>query len=227
MTPQANKITFSRPTENDIPFLVEAIFSAVKSGSNLLSYATLFEKSEEELIPFFKTMFEEDIEGQELSLSGFLIAKDANGLPAATCNMWIEGEEGPSSMLTAQLLSYTLGNDIYQKALNKKEIIESLRVDREEGALQIEHVYTPAQFRGKGLAAQVIREQIKNHHQRNPALEKVQVILFKTNENALKAYTKMGFEIKHEQHSTHPDILTYFPSDTRVLMEASVERLLG
>lgn len=212
-------MNFVKATEVDLDFITDAVFAAVKSGTDILSYATLFEKSEEELKPLFKEMIEEDIEGQELWLSGFLIAKDNNSNPSATCCAWVEGEEGPSGMLTAQVLSFGLGQETYKKALEKHEIIESLRVDRTEGALQFEHVYTAPEFRGQGLAAQVIEEQIKQHKAQNSKLNKAEIILFKTNESALKAYSKMGFKTASEQHSQHPEILNYFPTDTRVLME--------
>lgn len=215
-------MNFVKATEADLDFITDAVFAAVKSGTDILSYTTLFEKMEEELKPLFKEMIEEDIEGQELWLSGFLIAKDENGTPAATCCAWAEGEEGPSSMLTAQVLSFGLGQETYQKAVVKKEIIESLRVEREEGSLQFEHIYTTPEFRGQGLAAQVIEEQIKQHKAQNTKLEKAQIILFKTNESALKAYSKMGFATTSEQHSQHPEILNYFPADTRVLMEKEI-----
>ena len=212
-------MNFVKATEADIDFITDAVFAAVKSGTDILSYATLFEKSEAELKPLFKEMIEEDIEGQELWLSGFLIAKDENGNPTATCCAWVEGEEGPSGMLTAQVLSFGLGQETYKKALEKHEIIESLRVDRTEGTLQFEHVYTAPNFRGQGLATQVIEKQIKQHKTLNPELEKAQIILFKTNNSALKAYSKMGFVTASEQHSSHAEILNYFPIDTRVLME--------
>lgn len=213
---------FVRATERDIDFIIDAVFAAVKSGTDILSYATLFEKSEEELKPLFKEMIEEDIEGQELWLSGFLIAKDENGNPTATCCAWVEGEEGPSGMLTAQVLSFGLGQETYKKALEKQGIIESLRVDRTEGSLQFEHVYTAPEYRGKGLAAQVIEEQIKQHKAQNPELNKAEIILFKTNESALKAYNKMGFATVSEQRSQHPEILNYFPTNTRVLMVKAI-----
>lgn len=213
---------FSYATEADIDFIVDAVFAAVKSGSDTLSYSTIFEKDESELKPLFKEMLLEDVEGQELWLSGFMVARDENGNPAATCCAWVEGEEDPSAMITAQVLAYGLGGETFKKATEKNTVIESLRVDREEDALQFEHVYTHPQYRGKGLAAKVIAEQIKEHKQRTPSLQKAQIILFKTNANALQAYNKMGFTTAHETHSTHPEVLNYFPSDTRVLMELSL-----
>ncbi|MGV3597282.1 MAG: GNAT family N-acetyltransferase [Bacteroidota bacterium] len=213
---------FTYATEADVDFITDAVFAAVKSGSETLSYSTIFEKEENELKPLFKEMLLEDVEGQELWLSGFMVARDENGNPAATCCAWIEGEEGPSAMLTAQVLAYGLGSEVFKKATEKNAVVESLRVDREEGALQFEHVYTAPQYRGKGLAAMVIAEQIKEHKQRLPALQKAQIILFKTNDNALNAYQKIGFTIAREIRSNHPEVLTYFPSDTRVLMELNL-----
>lgn len=213
---------FTYATEADVDFITDAVFAAVKSGSETLSYSTIFEKEENELKPLFKEMLLEDVEGQELWLSGFMVARDENGNPAATCCAWIEGEEGPSAMLTAQVLAYGLGSEVFKKATEKNAVVESLRVDREEGALQFEHVYTAPQYRGKGLAAKVIGEQIKEHKQRLPALQKAQIILFKTNDNALNAYQKIGFTIAREIRSAHQEVLTYFPSDTRVLMELNL-----
>lgn len=215
-------MNFVPATEKDIDFIAHAVFAAVKSGTDILTYSTLFEKTEDDLLPLFKAMLEEDIEGQELWLSGFLLAEEYDGTPAATCCAWIEGVEGSSSMLTAQLLSFTMGTETYKKALEKHEVIESMRIDREEGALQIEHVYTDPNYRGKGLAAQVIEKQIELYKNKHPYLQKAQIILFKTNQNALSAYTKMGFEVVKEQHSQHPQVLTYFPANTRVLMEKGI-----
>lgn len=213
---------YTYATETDIDFITDAVFAAVKSGSDILSYSTIFEKEENELKPLFKEMLLEDVEGQELWLSGFMVARDENGNPAATCCAWVEGEEGASAMLTAQVLAYGLGTEIFKKATEKNAVVESLRVDREEGVLQFEHVYTAPQYRGKGLTAKVIAEQIKEHKQRIPALQKAQIILFNTNDNALKAYQKIGFTIAREIRSTHPEVLTYFPSNTRVLMELNL-----
>lgn len=215
-------MNFVPATEKDIDFIAHAVFAAVKSGTDILTYSTLFEKSEEELFPLFKTMLEEDVEGQELWLSGFLIAKKNDGTPVATCCAWVEGIEGPSSMLTAQLLSFTLGTESYKKALEKHEAIESMRIDREEGTLQIEHVYTAPNYRGKGLAAQVIEKQIELYKSQQPTLQKAQIILFKTNQNALNAYSKMGFKVLVEQKSQHLQVLNYFPTDTRILMEKNI-----
>jgi GNAT superfamily N-acetyltransferase len=213
---------FTQATPTDIDFVTDAVFAAVKSGTDKLSYSTLFEKSEAKLRPIFEEIISEDIEGQELCLSGFLIAKNTNNIPTATCCAWIEGKDGDSNTLTAQLFGYYFDIDTVQKVLNKAPIIEDLRVEREAGALQIEHVYTAPNHRGKGLAAQVIQQQIKQHKAQNPGLKKVQIILFKTNANALQAYTKMGFMVAQEVTSTHPDILNYFPSNTRVLMEMGI-----
>lgn len=213
---------YTPATQHDIDFITQAVFSAVKSGTDVLTYATLFEKKEQELMPLFKEMIEEDIAGQELWLSGFLIAKTSEGKPAATCCAWVEGDEGLSAMLTAQLISFAMGIKTYQKALEKHEIIESMRVDREEGALQIEHVYTDAAYRGQGLAAQVIEQQIQQYKHLQPEVKKAQIILFKTNQNAVNAYSKLGFTVAQEQHSTHPKVLNYFPADTRILMEKAI-----
>ena len=77
-------------TLSDIPFLTEAVIAAEKSNSDKLSYSTLFNVSEDKARELIMSMFDEEIEGCELSIDSFLIA-EYNGFPAATFGAWIEG----------------------------------------------------------------------------------------------------------------------------------------
>ena len=46
MQPSNEAMEIKKATENDIPFLVETIVAAEKSGTSVFSYATLFEVNE-------------------------------------------------------------------------------------------------------------------------------------------------------------------------------------
>ena len=69
----------------DIDFLIEAIIEAEKSGSEMISYCGIFGLSQAELIELMRKMLAEDLEGQQLCISGFAIACVCCwGLPACS-----------------------------------------------------------------------------------------------------------------------------------------------
>jgi hypothetical protein len=93
--------TIRRAVATDIPFLVDVIISAERSGTDKLSYSTLFDLPEAHVRRLLAEMLAEDVTGQELCVSGFLIAEvlhecagaacgctssDANVLPARVAN---------------------------------------------------------------------------------------------------------------------------------------------
>lgn len=66
---------FRKATLNDIPFLVETIIEAEKSGTNILPYTTIFRLSETESKKYITDMFLEEIDGCQLSISSYMITE--------------------------------------------------------------------------------------------------------------------------------------------------------
>ena len=211
-------ITIEKATEKDIDFLVEAIIAAEKSGTNTLSYAMLFELDEETVRSKLREMLMEDITGQELCISGFLIARAEAERAGAICS-WVEGEEGSSALLKASVLSFGFGKEIFKRVLEKASLLEPLNINREEGALQLESVYVVEKFRGMGIVKALLDAHINKQRARNAGLVKAQIILAKDNSNAWKAYVKAGFNPVLEKYQENMDILKYLPSQTKILME--------
>ncbi len=87
---------FRQATIKDVPFLVDTIIAAEKSGTDIFTYSTIFGLTEEEARKYIAAMFLEEIDGCELSISSFLLA-ESNGHIAAAIGAWIEGNEGISS----------------------------------------------------------------------------------------------------------------------------------
>ena len=203
----------------DTSFLIESIIAAEKSGTDKLSYCTLFGISEVELRLLLIEILAEDIAGQELCISGFLIA-EIEGQPAGAVCSWIEGSGGkPSGILKGNLLFHFFGHARIVAAAENLKLAEDLSLARMGGALQIESVFVPAQFRGRGICRQLIAAHQDEARRRCPQPMKAQIQLVKSNDNAFRAYEKLGFSIVAERQSQNQRIMELLPSASKILME--------
>lgn len=218
-------IVIRKAEQKDAGFIIDAIIEAEKSGTDKLSYCNIFEISESELRSVLKNILEEDIEGQELCLSGFMVAEFEGKIAGAVCS-WVEAFEGsPSSIIKANVIHYFIKKESIEKASGKRETLEELNIEREAGTIQIESVYVHNNFRGMGVSGMLILENIKKHLCEDDKIEKVQIQVAGNNEAALRSYRKLGFEIKKEKVCNNKKILDILPSDSKVMMEVSIEWL--
>lgn len=215
-------IHIRRATANDHDLIIEAIIAAEKSNSPILSYSAIFGISEEEVGSLLKEVLDEDVEGQEICASHFLVA-EVDGEPAAACASWIEGKNDLSSGQTkASILFHLLGHERWSAAEQKLKAISETNPDRAKGAMQLESVYTRPAFRGKGLTALLIREHARLLKQEFAGLSKAQVILLKNNTSAISAYAKAGFEQVTERTGSSTLLSALLPCPTKILMEMSL-----
>ena len=206
----------------DIPFLVEGIIAAEKSGTERLSYCTIFGLSELELRSILVDVLSEDIVGQELCVSGFKVAEVAGMRAGAVCS-WVEARAGrPSGVLKANLLIHFFGRARMAAAASKMQTVEALNFHRKPGALQLESVYVAAEFRGRGVVAGLIAAASEEARSLKPPIDRAQIILMKSNELALNAYLRAGFEVVEERCSDDPRILELLPASSKVLMEMPI-----
>ena len=219
-------IAFRTAIEADADFITEAITEAEKSGTEIFSYARIFDLSNEQATALIKSAVLENIPGQELCLSGFIIA-EIDGEPAGAVCSWIEAEDDiPSSVLKANILYYFLGKKATIQADKISEIIDPLFIPRDPGTLQIESVYVRNKYRGMGVSMELILEHIKQNISNGKKFSKVQVQLAETNKAAKSAYQKLGFIEHTRKNSIAADVLKYLPSNTKIMMELSVSTLL-
>ena len=162
-----------KATLSDIRFLTEAVIAAEKSNSDKLSFATLFNVSEDKARQLIMSMFGEEIEGCELSIDSFLIA-EYDGLPVATFGAWIEGFEDnqPSKILKSNLIGFTFGAEAVSFLKTKSHTIKDLITEREPMALQFEYLYVDDAHRGKNLSNLIIQKLEENARQQYPELRK-------------------------------------------------------
>ncbi|MEI6047765.1 MAG: GNAT family N-acetyltransferase [Bacteroidota bacterium] len=206
-------------TINDIPFLVETIIEAEKSGTDKLSYSTVFGLSGEESRKYIADMLSEEIDGCELSISSFIIA-EINGQIAAAVAAWIEGTMGiPSAILKGNLLNFILPKESIVSARMLNLLLKELHIECISGTMQLGLVYVKSSFRGLNLVRLLIDAKIKKLLQINPHITEMYVQVFGNNLPAIRVYEKADFKIVTIKESLNEKILHYLPSNKKILMK--------
>lgn len=203
---------------SDVAFLVDAVIAAEKSGTDKLSFSTLFDLTEAETRETLSRILAEDIAGQELALSGFMIS-EVDGRPVAAMSSWLEGATGrPSGVIKANLLLHFVGRERFVAAASRLAKVNLIALHRTPGALQLDCVYVAPGFRGAGLVGLLADAHIDRAQRFGPRVSQAQIVLMGGNEGALRAYLKAGFAVTEERSASDPELARLLPSSTRVLM---------
>lgn len=214
-----DKFIFRNATINDAPFIVDTIIEAEKSGTDKLSYATIFGLSEEEVRKYLSDMLSEEIDGCELSISSFLIA-ECNGKTAAALSAWIEGIEGiPSAVLKGNLLNYVLPKKCIERAMTLNAMIREIHVEYLPNTIQIGAGYVASEFRGNKLLGLLNTEIIRRLLQIKPDILTVWAQIFSCNTPSIKTYEKANFIVVTTKESSNNEILNYLPSNKKIVMK--------
>lgn len=219
-------LQMKQATVEDIDFVIEAIIESEKSGTDVISSCNIFGISEDEFKEILKEALPQNVEGYDYYLSGFLIA-ESNGEYAGASGSWLEGVNGtPSGILKATILFPYLERTKIKQICKNTQIIKGLTLPREAGTLQLEHGYVREKFRRKGVFVNMVTENIKRNLDKY-SFTKAQVILFKDNYKSYYGNLKIGCEVIEERKVDNPEILKFFPYNTKVLMEFNEEKTLS
>ncbi|HNA18021.1 MAG TPA: hypothetical protein PK678_15935, partial [Ferruginibacter sp.] len=204
----------------DIPFLADVVIASEKAMSDRLSFTTLFNKPEEEVKQLIIQMFEEEVDGCELSLSSFIVT-EFEGQPISGSGAWIEGFNGnmPSGILKSNLISYTFGKESIEYLKTKSHIVKDVMIDREPMTLQLEYFHIKNEHLGKGLDDLLMKRIEENALAEYPELKKVQCQIFKNSVFSIKILLRHGFRIVGSYKSDNDDIFDYLPFNVKLLME--------
>lgn len=214
-----NTFNYRHATENDIPFLVETIIEAEKSGTEILSYAEIFGISEQDVKKYVSKMLFEEIDDCELSVSSFFVA-EINGTVVAALSSWIEAREGiPSSRLKGNLLSHVLPRESIQHASEVSEIVRKIHIDYKPGTIQKGAGYVLKEFRNLNLFGNLTGKLIEFLQTKDPKINEVYTQVFGCNVAAIKANEKIGFKIVHTAESDDDRLSLYLPSNKKHLMK--------
>jgi len=212
-------ITIRNATIHDVPFLVDTIIEAEKSGTETLSYTTIFGLSEIEARKYIANMLLEEIDGCELSISSFKIAVKDDQIAAASA-AWIEGLEGiPSNVLKGNLLNYSLPKECIERAFSVNHLLSELHINNISETMQLGLVYVSSGFRGLNLVGLLMEEQIVQLHKIKPNINAIYVQVFANNLSAINSYKKNNFEVILVKESYVKEISQYLPSNKKILMK--------
>ena len=182
-------------TVDDAPFLAKTIIEAEKSGTNKLSYATIFGLSEEDVHRYLIDMLEEEIDGCELSVSSYLVA-ESNGQVVAAVGAWVEGNEDmPSAIIKANLLKYTLPKECIEKAMNLNRVLREVNIEILTKTIYLTGGFVAKEFRGNRLLGTLMTEITERLLDENPEVVSACTHVFGSNIPSLKTCEKLGFVI--------------------------------
>ncbi len=218
-------LSIRNAASQDIDFIIETIIEADKGGTSVISACNILNISEEEYKNILKNILQENIEGQEYSLSGFLIA-EINGVQVGALGSWIEGAVGVSSyILYSNILLNYLKREKIQEVLSNFKITKEVSFKREEGAIQFEYGYVKEEFRRKGIYTRLMIESIKRYYPENKNIKKTQGICFKENYKSINAGFKLGFHIVEVKSSENEKLNKIFPYNEKVLLEMGKDKM--
>lgn len=198
---------------NDVDFVVKSIIEAEKSGSEILSYSTIFNISEEEVSSILHQILLEEIEGCEFSLTNYLLAETKNEVVGAI-GAWVETEETSSAIIKNNLLGYFLPKNSIFYAVKNAKIASELVIDIVKGALSIVVVYISPEHRGKHLFELITNE----HIERNKGVKELAIQVMANNIYAIKSYEKYGFKTSFVKKHEDPRINQFLPYNEKLLM---------
>jgi ribosomal protein S18 acetylase RimI-like enzyme len=210
-------------TLSDIPFLVETIIEAEKSGTSILSYTTIFGLEEADAKKYIGLMLDEEIDDCELSVSAFFVAEIDGKTVGAVC-AWVEEANGvPSTTLKGNLLRFTLPESSFQSIHQLNHIIKELHIEYIPNTIQIGLVYVSEEARGKGLVQRLLSEKIQQLKSVHQNIGEVYVQVFGHNLAAIKAYEKIDFQTINCKIAKSNDIINYLPSSTKIVMKLNLK----
>ncbi len=215
------KLEIRRANASDKEFIIDAIMAAEKGGANVVSYCYIFSLTEDDFRRILSDILDEDIAGQELSISAYLIA-EIDGVRAATMGGWLEMEHGMSSkIIKSNVLMHFIDREIIMNAAPLIQIMNEIDIPREPNAFQLEISYTADPYRGIGLYGKLVNEHVRLKKLEND-FNKIQGVIMSNNTSPYRALTKLGFTKAMEKTSTNKEILNIFAADTKILMEKTL-----
>ncbi len=217
------KLIIREATYDDIDFVIETIIESEKSSSNVVSSCKLFALSEEKFKDILTEVLKQNVPNYDYYLSGFLIA-EKNGNYVGALGSWYEAaDETPSGIIKATLLFPYLDKSKMKDISKNTKVIKGLTVNRKPYTLQLEHGYTREEYRRQGIFSSLIKVNIIRNRKKYKDFETVQGVLFKANYKSFNAHLKIGYKVVEEKHVDDPEVLNFFPFDTKVLMELDKE----
>jgi hypothetical protein len=204
---------------NDTEFIAEAVIEAEKSGTNILSYTTIFGIPENDAKKYIVAMLEEDTEDCDLALNGFLIA-EKNSEYAAALNYWIEAKNDVSSaIIKGNLLNYCLPKEALVKAKAISHIFAELSIDNYlPGSLWLGAAYVVPKHRARLLLPMLFNFLLKRIKSEQPQIQQAFCSIFANNLASIQNFKLLKFREIKEFSAKSPEVSMILPSNRKLVM---------
>lgn len=216
--------SFRNAEIKDIPFIIETIIEAEKSGSNVIPTCKIFGLTEDEYKNILVEILAENYEDYDYHLSGYIVA-EYEGVVIGALGSWIEKLNGlPSSVIKGNILiPYLDENKITMLRESTKHVREFI-FKRTDHAVQLEYGYVKEEFRRKGVFTRIVLEHIKRAKTKYSDAEMVETTLMKANFKSFDCYMKLDFDLVEEKKTINQSLINIYRHDTKVLIRASGEK---
>ena len=191
-------ITIRKANANDCNFIAKIILLAESTGFEITSYTKMFSKTNDELLPYFEKIINNETDGHPLTYKSYLIACIDN-VPVSAISVYKEGEFGDSNHLMTGALMTGFDRKSVALAFGFLKNHSDISIQKKINTLQIDCVATLPEYRGKGILKQLLAETEKIAH--NSQLNEIQIQVWKKNDGAVKVYEKSGYKISTEMLS--------------------------
>ncbi len=211
--------TFRKATQKDIPIVARLAMLAQASGSDTLPFQALFKLSAIETLELYKALAAEEDESMPFSYRTFFLMEEGTEVIGG-CAAWIEPQGFTSSDSATMLaLQRHLGRERIQEALPVLKAMKKTLIKRTPNTLQLENIAIAPKHQGKGFVRQLIKRVLQYFQEKQTS----EILLMKENTPALKAYYKLGFQVKACQ--ALPEQLAYkvLPGETHCKMVKEVK----
>ena len=176
--------------KTDISFLVDCVINSEKINTDIISYCSLFEITEEDLRTQVTLAFTEEMSVFVWDVNQWLVMLNDNEEIVAGLAYWIEPPEVNSETQKFQFLSYLNKSKVRDaQFMARFEAIKKLQIPRNSGLVQLDFLYTQPEYRGQGLMSQLIKFVFNQF-----AIHNFQIQVLGSNLSAIKLYKKLAFE---------------------------------
>lgn len=214
--------TFRKAVKEDIPFLVESIIEAEKSGTDYTVYEKLLNINKEKMKDFICFSLNSGIKGCELSIESHMVC-EVEGRYAGSIAFWVEGlNELFSANIKANLIHFYFKKQLPDDLSKKFELLSEIEIKRTAENLQIESIYIRNEYRGNRLVADIIDYAVNEYKKKYRNLNKAQIISVIENESSKRSFLNAGFSVVLTKETNSMEILNLFPGTGKILWEKEI-----
>jgi hypothetical protein len=201
--PVNDQLTIRRATREDTPTIAKTISFAEHTGRELYTYESMFNLSFDEFITRFSELLKTDEPGHGLTWKSFWIG-EINGEPAGCLALYLEGENGSSSLVMTGLLMQHFTRKEVTEAYQLLGKYKSIQLPKTPGMYQFDSGAVFGDHKGKGVF-----QAIFNHAYNELMLEHtapVEAQVWIANDTAIRTHTKLGFVEQYKKFYEDTDM---------------------